>query len=452
MVSFISQAWNRLRGKPRDADHAPSKGPTAQALVADTAVTPAAQRHAVSPAGLGARRPVISASGGVVGFEFRIHQDLFERLTRAPNPGAQIAYATAVLASARLTAVDKRISLARLPANWLQAKMAAQVGPGVMVALESPPQTTADSSAWLPAILALRQAGARVGWSADLNLALPRDFVLLRQGDSAMHRVLASVAEWPGELTHLPKVITDVGHLEDLELALASSIEHVCGALVQRGSAAPSEVLPLPPQSRRIGSLLQMIINGAPTQTLVEHIKGDVGLSFRLLKRLKAAELAHLQDCESVEQAVQLLGHNELYRWLSILLLSSPCKRPTSLALQEVALWRARLLELLAIQRQQPAPGQLFALGLASMLGPLLGISRQDVVDTLNLSSQGREALLDNTGPWAPYLQVVQSLESHAAEPSGPFAQPADGQPDLNETSEQAWQWATANMEQAQQH
>lgn len=452
MASFLTQAWNRLRGQPQGVSRAAPHQVAAAAPVADASAAPATQGHGVSPAGLGARRPIIAASGGVVGFEFRVHQDVRQRLARAPNPGAQAAYATAVLASARLTAVDQRLGLARLPAHWLQAKMAAQVGPGVMVALESPTPPPADTSEWLPAIVALREAGARVGWAADLVLALQPDFVLLHQGSQDMDAVLAPIAHWPGELLNLPKVLTDVGHLEDLELALSSGIAYVCGALVQRTPATPSDVLPLPPQSRRIATLLQMIINGASTQALVEHIKGDVGLSFRLLKRLKAAELSHLQDCDSVEQAVQLLGRNELYRWLSMLLLGASSKRRTSLALQEVALWRARLLELLAIQQQQPAPGQLFALGLASMLGPLLGISRQEVVDTLNLNAQGRQALLNHSGPWAPYLQVVQSLESHATDAAGPFAQPAEGQPSVSDTSEQAWQWASANMAQAQKN
>ncbi len=179
MASFLTQAWQRLRGKPQDVSHAAPNQISAAAPVAHASVAPATQGHGVSPAGLGARRPIIAASGGVVGFEFRVHQDVRQRLARAPNPGAQAAYATAVLASARLTAVEQRLGLARLPAHWLQAKMAAQVGPGVMVALESPTPPQADSSEWLPAIVALREAGARVGWAADLVLALQPDFVLL---------------------------------------------------------------------------------------------------------------------------------------------------------------------------------------------------------------------------------------------------------------------------------
>jgi len=156
--------------------------------------------------------------------------------------------------------------------------------------------------------------------------------------------------------------------------------------------------------------------------------------------------MAHLQGCESIDQAVQLLGRNELYRWLSILLLKSPGNRKIGLAMHEVALWRAELLELLAVQRNEATPGQLFTLGLASMLGPLLRISLQEVVSTLNLNAQGQQALLEDTGPWAAYLQISRALETHTLDKSTGLTEAFGGTKVVSELSDQAWLWATASV------
>jgi len=454
MKSFLANTWNRLRGtakEPVPPEFAATVMHPAAGPPPPVSETPKVDMG-MAPAAIGARRPLISASEGVVGFEFRVSSELRDRFRRKPNPAAQLAHAAAVLTSARLTAGSGRIGLARLPADWLCAKVDFRCEHGVMVALDRPTgnQTIAENAQGIEqGLLALRAAGAKVGWPVEMTVSPARDFVLMRQGDSTMSTVLASVEQLPASLQGLPILVTDVSHLEDLELALGNSIDYVCGAMVQREQTAPRDALPLSPEARRIGLLLQQIVTGAETQAIVEQIKGDVGLSYRLLRRLKGADMAHLQGCESIDQAVQLLGRNELYRWLSILLLKSPGNRKIGLALHEVALWRAELLELLAVQRNEATPGQLFTLGLASMLGPLLRISLQEVVSTLNLNAQGQQALLEDTGPWAAYLQISRALETHTLDKSAGLTEAFGGTKVVSELSDQAWLWATASVGQA---
>ena len=46
------------------------------------------------------------------------------------------------------------------------------------------------------------------------------------------------------------------------------------------------------PEARRIGYLLNLLVTGAETGSIVREIKGDVSLSYRLLKRLNSASFA----------------------------------------------------------------------------------------------------------------------------------------------------------------
>ena len=88
-----------------------------------------------------------------------------------------------------------------------------------------------------------------------------------------------------------------------------------------------------------------------------------------------------------------------------MLLLASMKGRVASIALQEMALARARLLEGLAEQRADALnhpPAALFTVGLLSLLGAMLQLPLAQVLEPLRLSDTARQALLDHSGPWAP--------------------------------------------------
>lgn len=138
-----------------------------------------------------------------------------------------------------------------------------------------------------------------------------------------MNTVLATLASRPSTLQGLPTLVTDVREFEDLQLALQQGVDYVCGALSVSLPTRPSgQTLSAPPEVKRIGQLLNLLVKGADNAALVDQIKSDVGLSVRLLQRINTASFAHLEINGSIEQAV-MLGRSELYRWLSMLLFSS---------------------------------------------------------------------------------------------------------------------------------
>ncbi|MDZ7652568.1 MAG: HDOD domain-containing protein [Burkholderiaceae bacterium] len=131
----------------------------------------------------------------------------------------------------------------------------------------------------------------------------------------------------------------------------------------------------------------------------------------QLLRHVSSARYNRSWPVDSVEAAVMRVGRDELYRWLSLVLVRSAGGRPTSRALQDVAVARARLLELLASVRHERHPSGFFTLGLASMLPALLNTSAAAALSPLDVGSEARAALLDGAGPWCDDLQLAAAIE-----------------------------------------
>lgn len=449
MKSFLQRSLPWLFGKP---------APVRPAARGAPAPAPAAERRASQPpaddeakaaselAAISARRPLIASNGAVAGFEFRIGEDVARHLKRQSDAYARSARVAALLAAAYGIGQTGRIGFARMPAPWLVHATEADVGPGVLIGLESMPSAVPipqSSAAIEQAALVLRAKGVKVGWEPDFDSRLRPDFVMLRQGASAMSTLLDSIGTWPPAWQGLPILVTDICDVEELEMALYNGVTYVCGVLDRdAGSSDPANQQPVPPEVRRVGVLLNQLVAGADTAVIVDEIKGDIGLSYRLLRLINNASYAQLGSYASVEQAVLLLGRYELYRWLSMLLVEFAGSRRAASALQETTLWRSRLLELVAIENHENAPDQFFTLGLASMLGQLLKISQAEVVSTLNLPEPARQALLERTGPWQPYLEMAQRLEARTLDLTVELAPQFRDTARLLMLSDQAWHWA----------
>ncbi|TXT39369.1 MAG: signal transduction protein [Comamonadaceae bacterium] len=410
---------------------------------------PEAEKDAVIQA-LGPRRPLIAADGSIAGFEFCIDSAVLARLVQRPDHRGWSAQVARVLTSARLTAHTGRVGFARLPMNWLVYAVEADLCPGVWIGLD-PTVGEPDQFVLSPevtyAVKTLRASGVQVGWDMSVMSLVRRDFLLLHQGQQPIGQLLKGRSSWPGELRRLDILMTDIGSLENLEMALEQGVKFACGALAPMAGSPDHEVrefLPVPPEMQRVAVLLNQLVTGTETGAIVSSIKGDVGISLRLLKRINNASYAQLMPDSDIEHAVMLLGRNELYRWLSMLLVQFAGHRKASSALQEITLWRARLLELLALECHEDKPGQFFTLGLASMLSVLLKISPQDVVTMLNLPEPARLALLEQTGPWADYLRILERVERQQLEDSdAPVSRWGDATQVLA-LSDQAWAWASA--------
>ncbi len=450
MKSLLHHLWSRLFASATPQARPSERPELRRAADSATTANPVAKAPArVALQSLGARRPLISSDGHIVGFEFHVAEHTSRRLAHREDHHAQAAHASAVLASARLIGQTGKIGFARVPATWLLLGADAQAGPGMMVGLEQDDeadQTPDVLHATEQTVRRLRDAGAKVGWAAPGQIDAVPDFLMLHQRSMPMAELLQSLQRLPKTWAAVPVLVTDIANLEDLELALQHGVRWGCGAPTSRSATQDSDKnLPVSPEVRRIGHLLHQLVTGAETTDIVAEVKGDVGLSYRLLRRINSASFAQLGPGTTIEQAAMILGRNELYRWFSMLLIQFAGQRKTSSALQEIALWRSRLMELLAQEHNDTAAGQMFTLGLASMLGLMLGTSAAEIISALNLPEPARQALLEQTGPWYGYLKTATELEHPSQIEPGPGLELPGGRARLLELSDQAWTWAADN-------
>jgi EAL and modified HD-GYP domain-containing signal transduction protein len=114
----------------------------------------------------------------------------------------------------------------------------------------------------------------------------------------------------------------------------------------------------------------------------------------------------------SIDQAVMILGRQELYRWLSIGMYRAGSDAPRDMVLLELALTRGRFLELVGQLHYSKAEcEELFLVGLLSLLDSMLGMSMARILEHLHLSEAMCDVLLRSEGVLARYLLLSIALE-----------------------------------------
>lgn len=162
----------------------------------------------------------------------------------------------------------------------------------------------------------------------------------------------------------------------------------------------------------RVMELLNMVKNRAEVPALEEIFKHDAMLSYKLLLYMNAPINGLAQQIRSIAHAIMILGYEQLYRWLTLLLFTSGSLGPRSKALLKSALIRARMMELLGSDRMkgQERDG-LFIVGVFSLLDVLLNVPMVQAVERLHLPEAIVDGLVRHTGIYAPYLNLVLACE-----------------------------------------
>ncbi|WP_395700049.1 HDOD domain-containing protein [Aquabacterium sp.] len=439
---MLASWFDRLLGRARPLAPPPRGSvrsrPGAAAAGGPASVPPDARRSVP----VGAHRPLIGPRGQIAGFEFRLGDGMLRRLRGRGDSAAAAASIGSLLGAMRTCAQNGQAAYGEVPAAWLlHATGHESMQANMFLALNDDDVQPAELTALLPRLQAWRAAGAQLGWRAGsrVGTVLPApDFQVLPTAGLDAAALVAALRANPGGL---PLIALDLPGIEALEAALRAGVRLACCHIDSR--AEPPEARPLTPQTQRLLKLMNQLARDADTPDLVAAIKADVSLSYRLLRQLNSAAVCASGELGSIEQAVALLGRNELYRWVSVLLVRQAPARPASAALQAMALARARFFELLAEARGEPQPGALFTLGLASMLPLLLQTPLPDALAALQLHPQAALALLERQGPWCAYLALAEVLDESDLEEAAPLAEAFGGLQAVMAQSTRAWAFGT---------
>lgn len=218
----------------------------------------------------------------------------------------------------------------------------------------------------------------------------------------------------PGGVSrNIPHVQAGVHTIDDMQGAFARGAIAVLGWPVE-GAIAEAAKKGTQPDMQCIVELMQRVDRQEDPQRLEAVLKSDPTLAFRLMRYINSPAFGLSVEITSFGHAVMMLGYQRLKRWLA-LLLASASKDPNMKPVMYAAVRRGLTMEeLVRATADADTRGEVFICGVFSLLDRLMGQPFGELLGNLPVPEGVRQALVEGTGPYAPYLAVVRAIEAES--------------------------------------
>jgi len=161
-----------------------------------------------------------------------------------------------------------------------------------------------------------------------------------------------------------------------------------------------------------IRQLIRAIHADAGMDEMAQLLGQDPMLAYRFLRYMNSAGLGLNRDITSLHHGLMVLGLSRLKAWL----LEQLPHASTDLNLQPIRammVLRAQCMaELLEAGESEALKRELYLCGLLSQMDGLLGEPLASALHALALPERVTAALLDHRGPYWPYLEMAEALET----------------------------------------
>ena len=214
----------------------------------------------------------------------------------------------------------------------------------------------------------------------------------------------------PGVMRRMPFIIAGAFRVDELEAAYSRGA--VASVGVPLDEAHPTIERPPQPSQQAVLELLRLAHERVDIDVIESAIKRDTALAFELIRFVNSAAFAVPMQVGSVKRAVMVLGHAKLTRWLSRMLRVSTFNAD-ALPLMHAGTRRGLFLEHLASCNAEGAElrDSLFQTGAFSLLDRITGTAFARLLQHAQLAPNVCAALLERTGPCAPYLSLAEAIE-----------------------------------------
>ncbi|QXZ10208.1 EAL domain-containing protein [Comamonas sp. Y33R10-2] len=166
------------------------------------------------------------------------------------------------------------------------------------------------------------------------------------------------------------------------------------------------------PTQATIIQLINLVRQQGSTEEIEELLKRDPTLSFNLLRFINSSGFGLSCEITSFRHAVMILGLKKLFRWAALLLTTSRTGGSPP-AVGQTAVVRGRLMELLSAELLPPEEtDHAFVVGVFSLLDVMLGQPIAKALESVALPESVVDALVHNTGVFAPFLELTRACES----------------------------------------
>lgn len=175
-------------------------------------------------------------------------------------------------------------------------------------------------------------------------------------------------------------------------------------------------------------------------EEIEDVVKTDAALSYRFLRIAGAgAARGFSRRLSSVREGVVLVGQRRLRAWVTLMLLADNRGHEGADEQLAIAMTRAKMAELMAMELAPSLAEQAFTVGLVSALDLLLSTPIAEIMKDLSLTAEVEEALLDRAGLLGGVLEDVLAWEVGGAQVVRSGLEMAS----ISEAYEQALSWAT---------
>jgi len=179
---------------------------------------------------------------------------------------------------------------------------------------------------------------------------------------------------------------------EEFQHCLSLGFEYFQGYFLCRPEIVEGRRLPV----NRI-AIINLIIELQDRNTEIsyieEMIQQEISLSYRLLRLINSAAFSLNREVKSIKHALTILGFRMIRDWIRLLLLSQIDDKSPEIIWH--ALFRAKMCEAIGFCIQPERVDQFFTVGLFSVLDALMGAPLEELLETLPLEQEVKDALLN---------------------------------------------------------
>ncbi|MCK9283605.1 MAG: HDOD domain-containing protein [Rhodocyclaceae bacterium] len=393
------------------------------------------------------RDEIIDRRGRIAGYRFYVRP-----AGNAPLAGN--AFVDALKSEAVANLARRRSALLPITVEeWHSGAFAQFVAAGSIFLLDCPREVP-PPAAWSEAVAAIQAAGAKVALrdppsTAAAEAALPSAQMLLLDFNAydlpRFERILRGLRQ---RFPDLQIAVDNVADWAERRLCVAIGADGCLGGFASLPDE--EEKQDQIDQSRLVLiEMLNLLRKDADFADIAAVAKRDPGVSVYVIGMANSPMAGLAKPVASLDQAIMVLGREFLYRWLTISLFRVGSRKDRDETLLELALARARLLELLGQpQRPKAECEELFLVGLLSVMDALLGQPMDQVLARMTLPAAVKDVLLRSAGPYGRFLMLALALEKGRSEQAGKLAESLNiAVVTLEQASLSALAWAEEAMQ-----
>ncbi|MFM8898970.1 MAG: EAL and HDOD domain-containing protein [Burkholderiales bacterium] len=160
-----------------------------------------------------------------------------------------------------------------------------------------------------------------------------------------------------------------------------------------------------------IVELIHRVDTQEPIDKLEATLKRDPTLAFKLMRYINSPAFGLSVEISSFRHAIMMLGYARLKRWLA-LLLATASKDVNLKPVMFAAVRRGLLMEeLVRTGGDEEMRNEMFICGVFSLLDRMFKQPFEDLLKSIPVPEKVYQALVEEAGPYHPFLEVVRAVE-----------------------------------------